>query len=65
MRDLYECLKKRIEPLRKTDKIKTIDLWNNQMEADEDGKQKGIIYNAIFMAFQVGRTRNFSLNIKE
>ena len=65
MRDLFECLAKRLEPMKKTTRLRTVDLWNNQMEADEEGNQKKIRYDAIFMAFQVGQTRNFALNIKD
>lgn len=53
MNDLFQAIKKRLEPLKASDRIKTVDLWNNQLEAIREGKQKAIVWNAIFISFSL------------
>jgi len=65
MRALYEAIAARLKPLKASDRINTIDLWNNQLEAMKSGKQKEIRMNAIYIAFQlVPPIKHLGLGIK-
>lgn len=65
MKDIYSHIADRLKPLKRSDNINTIEVWNNQISLDNEEKENHIRYNAIFIAFQVNETKNFSFNIKE
>lgn len=66
MKALYESIASRLESLRSSsDRIKTVDLWNNQIDAMKSGKQKAIRMNAIYIAFElVPPIKHLGLGIK-
>ena len=68
MKDLYEAIAERLKPMRASDNVQTIDIWNNQTTPDDKGKhgkKKGIRYNAIYMAFQIAEVRHIGLGVKD
>lgn len=64
MKDLFCVLEDRLKPLKKCANINNIDLWNNQVKAQEQGNQKGFRYNSIFIHFIVNEVKNVGLGIK-
>lgn len=71
MTDLFEAIKERLEnppshkrSLRVSSNVKTIDIWNNQLTADEEGEQRAIRMNAVLLSFSTAETRPASLGIK-
>ncbi len=68
MTDLYESISERLKPLvgnTSRDKINYVDLWNNQIQAINEKKQKAFRFNSIFIEFIVNQVKPMGYGIKD